>query len=103
MVSQECSSKHNHRKDLAKGFKERWSVTPWVEEKPAREVLGTSGTRAVGQDKGKEVPRDGYGAEAQGCGFEGMDLDYIEDSPEEGEIVEGESDKKEGQGEVEGL
>ncbi|KAJ1193932.1 hypothetical protein NDU88_003227 [Pleurodeles waltl] len=61
-----------------------------------------SGTRSLGKEKGKEVPNSGYGGreEAQASGIEDMELDYTEDNPEEGEIVEEESDKEEGQGEV---
>ncbi|KAJ1193920.1 hypothetical protein NDU88_003215 [Pleurodeles waltl] len=61
-----------------------------------------SGTRSLEKEKGKEVPNSGYGRreEAQGSGIEDIKLDYTEDNPEEGEIVEEEGDKEEGQGEV---
>ncbi|KAJ1218447.1 hypothetical protein NDU88_006027 [Pleurodeles waltl] len=85
IVSHKSSSKHNHRKTWLCLRSDEVSPLGWW-GKP--HVAGPSGTGVMGQDKGKEVPRGGYGSEAQWCGFEDMDLDYIEDSTEEEEIVE---------------
>ncbi|KAJ1123995.1 hypothetical protein NDU88_002459 [Pleurodeles waltl] len=87
VISHDSSTEHNDGKDLGQVIKEHCSVTLWVEGKALREVVAQSRTRCLGQDKGKEVPKGGYGAEAQGCRYEDMDLVYMEDSPEEGEIV----------------
>ncbi|KAJ1112638.1 hypothetical protein NDU88_000899 [Pleurodeles waltl] len=73
----------------------------WMEVRVLQEVVGMSGTRSLGEDRGKEVPKGRNGVEAPRCMFEDMQLDYVEDSPEEGEIVEGESDKEERQGQEE--
>ncbi|KAJ1175219.1 hypothetical protein NDU88_000510 [Pleurodeles waltl] len=56
----------------------------------SQEVASVSGTT-------REYERD-----AQGCIGDTMDLDYMEDSPEEAEIIEAVSDKEEEQTEVRG-
>ncbi|KAJ1108462.1 hypothetical protein NDU88_005838 [Pleurodeles waltl] len=61
---------------------------------------GSSDTSYEGQGTGKEVPTREYETEAQGYKDNKMEFDYMEDSPEEGAIIEGESNKEEEQGEV---
>ncbi|KAJ1205930.1 hypothetical protein NDU88_001350 [Pleurodeles waltl] len=58
----------------------------------AQEMGSASIPRCMGQTTGKVVPRKESLKVAQGCKGDDMELDYFEDSSEEGQIIDGDSD-----------
>ncbi|KAJ1148803.1 hypothetical protein NDU88_001629 [Pleurodeles waltl] len=80
----------------------RGGALPQGKVEASREVSRVSGTRSSGQATGKAVPPREYGKDAQGCAGEEMELYYLQDSQEEGEIMDGDSDKGEEQEEARG-
>ncbi|KAJ1106718.1 hypothetical protein NDU88_004118 [Pleurodeles waltl] len=68
----------------------QWIITPQVDLGVPRGVASTSGTRLKEPEGGCEVPKMAAGGRgvAQVSWVEGMDLNYNEDSPEAGELVE---------------
>ncbi|KAJ1109281.1 hypothetical protein NDU88_006643 [Pleurodeles waltl] len=74
-------------KDVIQVAKERRSFTPSPlgGAEKAKEVMGARGPRGIGLGWGKAALTKEYVGSAPVCEADSMEVDYFEDSPEEGE------------------